>query len=166
MNETAYYLRSPTESMAEDADEIPTPLTDETLSRGQHVVPPELKEFFYELYRARTETSQRDKLERLAKCSCDYVVFNVTRGRIKPGKHICMGIALNSLTESRRVIKIMNRFGYSIGYRTVEALETQMASEICERQLTTPDGINRKPGPLTSLPWEKHRNTLWIRSTP
>lgn len=44
---------------------------------------------------------------------------------IKTAKHICLGIALKSLTSSRKVVDIMNHYEHCISYNAIEELETE-----------------------------------------
>jgi hypothetical protein len=85
--------------------------------------------------------------------SCD-VMFATSRGKIKPGKHLTMGLGMKSLTGSRKVINVLNRMGHSISYQIAEELETQLATEISERKISTPDGLLRQPGLMTGLAWD------------
>ena len=65
-----------------------------------------------------------------------------------------MGLGVKSLTGSKKVINVLNRLGHCINYNTAEALETQLASEITEREIATPDGLLRQPGLITGLAWD------------
>lgn len=67
------------------------------------------------------------------------------------------------MTGSRRIIEIMNRFGHPISYHIVEELEAQIASDISDRRMTTPDAILKEPGLFTGLAWDNYdenRETL------
>jgi hypothetical protein len=83
-------------------------------------------------------------------------MFVTSRGGIKPSKHVCLGLGLKSLTGSRRVIEILNRFGHCVNYHAVESLETDLATVIKERNQTTPDGILKQAGLATGLAWDNY----------
>ena len=102
------------------------------------------------------DVPESDQVQRAAKSVADDVIFTTTRGRTKPGKHLCLGLALKSLTGSRRIVEIMNRFGHSVSYHTVESLETQLASEIIDRKESIPDGLSCSTGLMTSLAWDNY----------
>ena len=68
-----------------------------------------------------------------ARSVCDDVVFITTRGRTKPGKHICLALGIKSMTGSRRIIEILNRFGHSISYHVMESMETELATFVTEK---------------------------------
>ena len=51
---------------------------------------------------------------------CADVMFAVSRGRFKPGKHLNMGLGIKSMTGSRKVLDVLNHMGHSISYHTAE----------------------------------------------
>ncbi len=104
------------------------------------------------LFAAKIENT---KTSRLIKSVSSDVLFAVSHGRVKTGKHMTMGLGVKSLTGSRKVINILYRMGHSISYPAIEELETQLATEISMRGTSTPDGLQRKPGLMTSLAWDK-----------
>ena len=63
---------------------------------------------------------------------------------------------MKSLTGSRRVVEILNRFGHCSGYHVAESLKTQFATEIAARNRATPDGMSREPDLCTSLAWDNY----------
>ena len=65
-----------------------------------------------------------------------------------------MGLGIKSITGSRKVIDILNCMGHSISYHSTEELETRLATEITERNQSTPDGRCMKPGLATALAWD------------
>ena len=56
-------------------------------------------------------------------------VFAATAGLKKSQKYLMLGIALNSLTGSRKVIEIMKRLGHCASYHTIEGIETEATFE-------------------------------------
>ena len=110
VKEAAHYLRSQIKKCSDTVEDLPSPLTGDILKKGQCAALPELVDFFTILY---GESRDRRKLGRIVQSSCDDVVFNVTNGKIKPGKHITLGMTMKSLTGSRKVVEILNRLGHS-----------------------------------------------------
>ena len=53
------------------------------------------------------------------------IVFSTTSGIKNLSKHSQIGLAIKSLTGSRKVVKILNRMGNCVSYSTVEELETE-----------------------------------------
>ena len=89
-------------------------------------------------YTGSSVALESEKVLRLVQSVCDDVAFASSRGRIKPGKHLTMGHGMKSITGARKVIDILNRLGHSISDHTVEELETELATEITEKQCSTP----------------------------
>jgi hypothetical protein len=83
-------------------------------------------------------------------------MFITSRGRIKPVKHICLGLGLKSLTGSRRIVEVLNQFGHCNAYHTAYLLETDLATSITDWQVATPDGLLQQPGLCTSLAWDNY----------
>ncbi len=97
-----------------------------------------------------------EKDERRIQSLADDILFCVTKGVIKPQKHIVLGMGIKSLTGSKKVVTLLNRFGHSINYSTVEELETTFATSIAERGLATPDGLLQMPGLATGLAFDNY----------
>ena len=60
------------------------------------------------------------------------------------------------MTGSRKVIEVLNRHGHCIGYHTAEIIETDLATQIVNRQNATPDGLLQHSGLCTSLAWDNY----------
>ena len=127
-------------------------VTVESLSTDPVKTPDPLRYFFHMLYTG-SESPVHDQVDRHIQSVCDDVMFVTSSGRIKPSKHVLIGSGMKNITGSRRVIEILNRFGHSVIYHTVEALETDLATEITERKQTTPDSILKQAGLSTGLAW-------------
>ena len=59
--------------------------------------------------------------------------------RLKPTKHLCLGLGMKSLTGSRKVVEILNRFGHSVSYNVAEGIEIEVASSISDKEQMVPD---------------------------
>lgn len=86
--------------------------------------------------------------------STDDAVFAATRGKVKPAKHISLGLRVKGMTGSRKVLDILSHFGHCISYNVTEALETDLASTLSERQSVAPDGIVQEPGLSMGTAWD------------
>ena len=51
---------------------------------------------------------------------------------------------------------MMNHFGHSIGYHIAEALETELATAVYEKNQATPNGLLKSPGLATGLAWDNY----------
>ena len=54
----------------------------------------------------------------------------MTRGLVKPQKHLLLGLGVKSMTGSKKVLNILNRLGHCISYTTEEEIETELALNI------------------------------------
>ena len=71
--------------------------------------------------------------------------FATLSGRKIPGKHLKLGIAVKSLTGSRKVIEMLNRYGHCSNYHMIEEIETEMTYASSESQTTTPSCMQLSP---------------------
>ena len=133
VKEAAFHLRTIIMEMQRTQQDLPHPITTDALISGQGNKPNELLDFFRVLYAGSSQPSPYDRIERLVRSVSDDVIFTTTRGRTKPSKHLCMGLGIKSMTGSRKLLEIINRFGHAISYHTVEALETELATDIYDR---------------------------------
>ncbi len=84
----------------------------------------------------------KDVIERKAVAGTSDAVFNCTRGTVCHWKHQSLGRGLGTLTRSKSLLTILNRFGHCISYDEVKRLETEMAYSCSDTGCETPDGLN------------------------
>lgn len=87
------------------------------LIEGECSVPPTVSNFVASViggYRRQRHSS--DNFKRHVNSLSKDIIYMVHNGNIKTPKHICLGMALKSLTSSRKVIDIINRYGHCISY--------------------------------------------------
>lgn len=154
--ESAWYLRRLVKDIERQSEELPDKLTADILSKGQGDPPEDLVTFFTVLYTGSVKGTPSDKVSRLVHSVCADVMYNSTRGRLKPGKHLNMGLGIKSMTGSRKVVEVLNHLGHSISYHTAEELETRLAYEIADKKLATPDGLLMQAGLGTALAWDNY----------
>ena len=154
--EAAFYLRGLIKNVVKRHEDLPENLNSDMLSNGQGDPPEELLTFFKVLYTGSLKAATNDKVSRLIESVCADVMFASSRWRFKPGKHLNMGLGIKSMTGSRKVLEILNRFGLSISYHIVEEIETSLANDISTKQFSTPDGLLRQSGLATALAWDNY----------
>ena len=88
------------------------------------------------------------------KSLCSNIVYIISKGRVKPGKHVWLGLVVKSLTGSRKVLTILNRYGHSIGYNLIEEIETELAYAAHYEDLKVPPGIDAVDGLSTHLAFD------------
>lgn len=155
--DAARILRSAIMEEVERTPELPTSPTLEDCKKGQAETPEVLKSFFTALLSGSHESNALPAdLERKVQSFSQDAVYCVSRARIKPAKHLCMGLGMKSLTGSRRVVEILNRMGHSISYHTAESIETEVASSILEKNRFLPDILLQQPGLSTGSAWDNY----------
>jgi len=74
------------------------------------------------------------------------VVFGITRGRIKPAKHILLPSAVKSLTGNVELIQLLNLLGHGIAYSQLEELNSSLyLQKLClaeQTEFLLPDNIH------------------------
>ena len=65
-------------------------------------------------------------------------VFSVTNGRKKPSKHLKFGLAVKSMTGSKKLIGMLNRYGHCVSYTTIEELETELTFTVTPASKISP----------------------------
>ena len=65
-----------------------------------------------------------------------------------------LGIALKSLTGSRKFVEIMNRLGHCISYHTIEEIETEATFESTKNNFFTSSGMKLDPECGTGVAWD------------
>ena len=71
------------------------------------------------------------------------VVFVATSGRRRPAKHSQIGMAIKSLTGSKKVVTMLNRLGHCINYNGIEELETELTYNCSNANQITPSGMSK-----------------------
>lgn len=155
IKETALYLRSLILEAMNSQMSLPNPLSPEVLATGQDETPPQLLEFLTVLL-CGVKGNLTEKKERHVQSVADDIMFITTRGRTKPGKQLCLGLAMKSLTGSRRVVEILNRLGHSVSYHLVEEYETELATVIQDKGQLLPDGLIQAPGLCTAVAFDNY----------
>ena len=69
-------------------------------------------------------------------------MFAATGGLKKPQNHLMLGIAVKSLTGSRKVVEIMDSLVHCISYHIKEEIQTEATFETTKNNLFTPSGMN------------------------
>lgn len=139
IKEVAFYIRQCAVKM--DVKTLPKRnimLTD--IIRGECEIPKELKLLVGSLLKGPKGANNSIK-EKKIECICSSVILAMFNGRVKPAAAIQLGMAIKSLSGSRKVLDILNRMGHSISYTVVEELETELAYGGSIRQLTLPEGL-------------------------
>ena len=97
-----------------------------------------------------------EKQERRIQSLWDDIVFAVTRGLVKPQKHLLLGLGVKSMIGGKKVLNILNRLRHHISYTAAEETETELASNIANRNSATPDGLLKITNLSTGLAFNNY----------
>ncbi|CAD6235330.1 GSCOCG00012411001-RA-CDS, partial [Cotesia congregata] len=126
-----------------EKSKLPLKIKTHDLITGECVILDKLNRFFKVLMGGK-DIRRRDSLNcsRLSSSLTADSIFCVSNGTIKPSKHITLGMTIKSLTSSKKIINILNRFGHCCNYTTLEELETEATiSSVRQSQVCPPDII-------------------------
>lgn len=122
-------------------------MSTEDLLLGECKFPEHLTSFFTTLLAAFDYRRRKSaKTTRLVQSFSSDVVFAVTNGEIKPSKQITLGIALKSLCNSKKIIKIVHRYGHICSYDTLQDIETEATYTIANKDTCCPSEVHQKKG--------------------
>lgn len=110
------------------------------LDQGECEIPPWLRLFWKTAIRG-IKNKESDQTKRLAHVHVQDSIYSITRGRIKPRKHILLGLVTKSLTGSEKMTTILNRLGYCNSYSNVSQMETLAAYTAIATKRLCPTGI-------------------------
>ena len=88
-------------------------------------------------------------------------VYVTTSGLKKIQKHLAVGLSLNSLTGSRKVVEMMCRLGHCASYHTIREIENEMTIEATKSVKARPFGISLNASTASVVAWDSFdRDTL------
>ncbi|XP_045120480.1 uncharacterized protein LOC123509921 [Portunus trituberculatus] len=95
-----------------------------------------------------------DANKRRVLASASDALFNCSKGRVRPWKHQALGLGIGTLTGSKSVLNILNRFGHCVSYDEVKRLETEIAYTCSEENRESPDGLSLNSNLGTACAWD------------
>lgn len=138
-----------------EKNSLPKNLTSKDLLAGECSILDELNSFIRALlggcYRRRRDSA---RLTRRAQSRSHDVIHMVSNGQTKTSKHITLGMALKSLTSSRKVVDILNRYGHCCSYNVVEELETELTFSATKQNQISPEDIILNPDLNTGVAFD------------
>lgn len=132
------------EILSINKSKLPDNLCSQRIMQGECSVPPALSDFVASVIGGDTRKRRNcDNYKRHVKSLSQDLIYMTHNGNIKTSKHICLGTALKSLTSSRKVIDILNRYRHCISYNAVEELETEVTYASTTRAGLCPEIIKK-----------------------
>ncbi|CAG4994332.1 unnamed protein product [Parnassius apollo] len=151
--DVAYELRNCITSL--ESTKLPDNLTPKDVILGECNIPEQLFNFVCDLVQG-PDTRRKNSGDDLVKIKsvCSDLIYIVSKGRVKPSKHLTLGLSMKSMTSSRKVLTILNRYGHTIGYNLAEEIETEMTYSSQNENSTIPAGISRVDGRSTHVAFD------------
>ena len=116
--------------LSSESKPLPENLTIDSVLYGTTNVPPKLSQFFqYLICGSDSRRWKSDAKQRHIQSISQDVIFAASSGCKLPSKHLKLGVALKSLTGSRKVVEILNRYGHGANYHAVEEIETELMQQ-------------------------------------
>ena len=137
VTKAALILRS--QLLAVEKAELPVNPGLDDMRKGNASPPKLVSDFFKVLYGGLSGCTS-EEVQRRAQSTSQDALFIVRRGRAKPEKHVTLGTTVKSLTGSKKLVTVLNRFGHCLNYSSLEELETATADALQERGVACPDG--------------------------
>ena len=157
-------IRAEILKLKNECEKLPTNLTPADIVRGQADPPTCLVKLFSIMYTGHEDESKySERAKRMITSSAHDAVFATTRGVVKPAKQLLTGMAIKSMTGSKKLVNTLNHFNQCTSYTVTEELEADLAETITKRNVATPDGIVCNNKLCTSLAWDnfdKNTETL------
>lgn len=137
LTKTALQLRK--DMLNAPRKDLPENPTLHDVKDGDTTTPEAVKLFFRVLYTGKIAEDCGKRVQRRIDSSSQDALYIVQRGRAKPPKHITLGMALKSITGSKKLVQVMNRFGHCVNYSCLEELETATAEALKGREKACPE---------------------------
>ena len=121
--------------------------------QGKADTPEILKQFFTILDTGESSEVSRRK-QRLIDSSAADCVYSSSGGKLLPGKHLSLELALKSMTGSKTVTNVVNRFGHCVSSDKARQIDIGMESTITLTTKLRPRNIRRDPNSCLGLAWD------------
>ena len=143
LKDAALHLRNVVKEMESSSLLDLQTITINDIMNGEIKIPDDLKMFFrFLVIGPRTRDSDSFIKEKRIESICSDTIYAMTSGRKKPAKHLKLGMAVKSMSGSRKLMEVLNRYGSCCSYTTAEELETEVTlSTITEEKISPPEMI-------------------------
>lgn len=130
-------------------------ITVQDLIKGECEIPLKLDQLIRSI--ATNPLSRRDvstKKQRQIKSVASDIIYITTNGKLKTSKHVTYGLALKSLSNSKKIITITNEYGHCCSYTTLQELETEATFSLSSSSEICPKNIIRQPNLGTGVAFD------------
>lgn len=130
-------------------------ITTSDLIRGECKLPDEVLNFYKtDIAGFNYKRKKSDKCRRLAASFTSDLIYTITDGRTRPSKQITLGLALKSLTSSKKLIDLVHAYGHICGYDFLLQLETEATYTLVDNDDICPSNIIRESGLGTAVAYD------------
>ena len=81
-------------------------------------------------------------------------IFVCSEGKIIPGKHLSLSLTMKSLTRSKTMVSLLNRFGHCPRDEAIRQIDLGLEETPFKTKTLVPSRIIRKSNPSTGLSWD------------
>ena len=126
------------------------------IMEGEVSIPQNVNLFYKKLYNGE-ETSYTHQRQRFINSSAADAVYCCSGTKLLPGKHISHALALKSLTGSKRVVTLEQRYGHCASNETIRRVEMGLQESLVENMGVdsfVPEGVIKRPGLCTGVAFD------------
>ena len=135
------------------AEPLPLSLKVEHFQMGQAPTPDRCVKFIQNVI-CQDSSNPTERERRISQSIGDDLLFNATKGFVKPAKYLCVGIGMKSMAGSDNICKILHRLCHEISWTQEGEIITEIAKEIAGKTHSTPGGICLESGLATAINWD------------
>ena len=135
---------------------LPDQFTLQDLFAGEVDIPVDIASFMEDVICGPYTRQKSERKFQRAKSIAADIVFAASGATKQPAKHLKLGMAIKTLTNSRRLLELLNRMGHCSSYHTVEEIETELTFQANAEHKNTPHGMELNPSLGTSVAWDNY----------
>lgn len=136
---------------------LPATITALDLIKGECEIPEDILQFVRSLIcgnNSRTVKSY-DCARKVESISQD-LVYVIHHGKIKTSKQITLGITMKSITSSRKMLDILNKYGQCYSYNMIEELETEATFSTLNKSIICSEDVQLSPYYCTGVAFDNY----------
>ena len=155
LKEASCIINNEINALKSTVDPLPPVLTKAHFKNGMCPTPRLTSAFNFSVI-ASDPSNSTEKEKRISDSITSDMVYNVTKGYIKPAKHLQVGVGVKSITGSEKVGRMLHSLGHSISTTQEKEIITEIGCNILEKGHSVPDGIHREPGLATTIDFDNY----------
>ena len=109
---------------------------------------------FYALFIYTGRIGEPSRKGRLVDSTEANMAFAASGGRLLPGKHLSLGMAVKSMTGSKTLTNFLNRFGHCVSNEKVRQIDMALESSINEKDNLVPKAIRKDQNLPVAIAWD------------